>query len=109
MLIYLASPYTAPSVAEQEIRFKQTQRFVYQHLQFGRTVFSPIVYAHQFVAAFDAFADAESWKQHNDEWLIRSDCVWALRLPGWEHSAGVAYELDFATRNGIPIEYKDAT
>ena len=106
-MIYLASPYSHPDGLIREKRFLQTRRFVAVQLKCGVTVFSPVVYGHQFVEHFSAPTSAAAWKFHNDEWMVHSAAVWVLRLTGWEESEGIAYELATADRIGLPIDYKD--
>ena len=105
-MLYLCTPYTHADPTFMEYRFQQAAAFTYHHIEQGRVIFSPIVYAHQLVELFGAPTDALAWASFNEEMLVRASAVWVLKLDGWRESRGIAAELLFADRTGLPVAYK---
>lgn len=106
-MIYLASPYSHDEPLVRTRRFLWTREFVWQQLQLGQPLFSPIVYCHQFARDFGAGIDADTWAHLNLPAMERASALWVLELPGWEESRGVAFELSYANRIGLQIEHKE--
>lgn len=104
-MIYLASPYSHPEERIRIRRYLLTREFVWHHLQLGVSLFSPIVYAHQFARDFSAPIDAASWQFFNDDVLELCNAMWILTLPEWDKSVGVNAEIAYAIRMGIPYSF----
>ena len=106
-MIYLASPYSHISTAVMQQRYEDAARYTSFHLRIGICLFSPIVYGHQIAIDYNLPGDAGFWRELNESLLIRCDCMWVLKLEGWEHSAGVLSEIALAEEMGIEIKYRE--
>lgn len=104
-MIYLAAPYTHINPAVREERFLQARAFTIQMLRATFPIFSPIVYGkdmeHQMGYLF------ENWQVLNDAMIKACECVWVLRLDGWEESRGVNHEIALARKLHKNIAYFD--
>lgn len=103
-MIYLASPYSHPVPETRTRRYIQARDFTHYHLQQGVTIFSPIVYGHQFSRDLDAPTDAKSWLTFNSDMMQVAREMWVLTIPGWEESLGIKAEIEFA--NFITLDWK---
>lgn len=106
-IIYLASPYSHPDERVRTRRYIATREFVYDRLNAGFAVVSPIVYCHQFARDFSAPTDAKAWLHLNQELLLRCEEVWVLKLQGWDESVGVLGEISTAKFLGLPLHYHE--
>jgi hypothetical protein len=104
---YLAVPYTHPDFAVRESRYRSANECAAQLMvEDDLVVFSPISHSHplsQFVGA----APHNFWMRQCLPFLAHADELLVLRLPGWEHSRGVAEEIDIANKLGIPVNFID--
>lgn len=103
-MIYLASPYTHEDPAVMQKRFEQVQTFTIYMIHKGAIVFSPIVYCHEMAVKAELPKDAIFWQKQNADMLRRSDYFMVLKLPGWDTSRGVQWELSMAEALFLPIE-----
>lgn len=105
---YLASPYTAPDPQLRAARYEVACAAAAAMLREGFLVFSPIAHSHP-LAAYDLPVEFDFWRRHClsflDYWATEL-CV--LTLPGWKESVGVAAEIDFALKLGLPVFLRDA-
>lgn len=106
-MIYLASPYTHPDPAVQQMRYEQAMAAQVQLLLRGFHVYSPIVACHPMALAYELPTDAWWWLHYNNDMIHRCRSVYVLRLDGWEQSVGVAEEIKYAEANKIPVFYID--
>jgi len=81
------------------------RKYTYQCMCLGETVFSPIVYGHEFVNFDERAITSSYWKSFNDHMLITADSVRVLMLPGWCSSVGVAAEIELANRLTSAVSY----
>lgn len=110
-MMYLASPYSHsdPEVIEQ--RHTRVLFAAVKLLEAGNHVFSPIVYSYSLVRNGhinweDGVPGAWlAWKELDENFIDRCDVLGVLMLPGWEESAGVAAEIDYAEQRGMYIIY----
>lgn len=102
-MIYLASPYSHPNRTIRARRFTMTRDFLFEQMKTTPAIFSPIVYCHQFARDMQAAVDHESWKGLNDDMLNLMSALWVLKLPGWDESLGVRYEIARATQRNVEI------
>lgn len=104
-LIYLASPYSDPDPAVEEMRFKEVCKYAVALMnEGGVNIFCPIAHSHPLVE-FGAPTHWEYWAPFDYKLLESSDELWVLQLPGWDSSVGVAAEIKFAEKNNIPVRY----
>jgi len=106
-LTYLACPYSSTDPKLKESRCREADR-VTAHLiaTQGWNVFSPITHSHP-LALCGLQGSWEFWQRIDIEYLLISERVVVLCLPGWRESVGVTAELDIAKQLGIPIIYMD--
>jgi hypothetical protein len=103
-MIYIASPYTSPQPGIVNFRVAETRRYcAWLFSQHGLHPYSPIVHWHDICTAHDLPTDAHSWIAANRSALRRCDGVHVLQLPGWQESAGVTLELEWARAIGLPL------
>ena len=103
-MIYLASPYSHPSLEVREQRFRDACRAAAKLMRSGHVVFSPIAHGHS-IAAFGLPTDWRFWEPLDREQVIRCDEVVVLTLDGWEASEGVQAEIRIAAELDKPVRY----
>lgn len=99
-MIYLASPYSHPDKAVREERYNKALECTKWLMKSGVSVFSPIVNSH-FLD--DVSMDCDFWVEYDKWFLERCDCLFVLRVDGWEASKGVAREIALARELKKPI------
>lgn len=107
-MIYLASPFTHPDSEMMHYRYTAAYRYCAQQMQLGNTIFSPIVYGYVFWVTGHAEANHHWWRDFNEHMLITAQEMHVLCLLHWEDSQGIAHEIDFAQRHGIPVIKKNS-
>jgi hypothetical protein len=100
---YLATPYSSPDTELVEQRYLAAEKVAAELLQRGITIYSPIVHMHTISLKFSLPGDFDFWKRHNENMLMQADSLYALTLPGWRTSKGMAAEMHFARSREIPI------
>ena len=104
--LYLATPYSHPDPGEREARYVAALRKTAGLMRAGQVVFSPIVHTHH-VERIVGPRPHLFWIDAGLPILARASKLLVLRLSGWESSIGVAMEIEFAERHGIPVEMID--
>lgn len=94
-MIYVASPYSHPSEAVRERRFRSTCAFCAEHAREGLFIYSPIVHWHYIALNWDLPTDWGFWRRQCFEMLEKADELWILCLPGWFDSKGVTAETNY--------------
>ena len=105
---YIACPYTDPNRKVEAERYEAVRHFVAEYSRRGQIVYSPILHFHDAAVQHNLPTAAAFWREHNATMLRYASRLLVYRLPGWDRSVGVAYEIDLANRNHIPIDYVDA-
>ncbi len=106
MLVYLASPYSCPTKIERAYRFKIVCRQAARLMLEGYQVFCPIAHSHPIeVHGMDHIESHDFWLNQDFAILKHCDKMFVYKMPRWENSRGVAAEIAFASKHGIPIEY----
>lgn len=104
-LIYLATPYTnfpdglhAACSAAARVTANLMKR--------GFFVYSPICHSHTVAETglLDA-VDHELWMRIDRVMMDRCDMLAVAKLPTWEASKGVAYEIEYFRARGKPVCY----
>lgn len=110
-LTYLASPYRNPldrsDLKTCEDRYQGALKATAQLMQEGHIVFSPIVHSHKLADHMPSdlrFSDG-FWMEQDLAVLRHCSNLTVLMLDGWEKSKGVAEEMAFARRHGIPVGF----
>lgn len=104
-MIYLAGPYGHP---DPEVR-KQRMQVFHEHdaqlMRDGKFTVSPL--AKVATAQHTDIPDTwDYWEQYSYELLARCDRMIVLMIDGWKESRGVTAEIQYCTRNLIPVEYR---
>lgn len=99
-MIYLASPYSHADDSVREQRYRETVRVNAALLARGRFVYSPIVHCHAMAETHTLPTDYEFWKNFNHHMIERSNAVYFLMLPEWQHSKGMYGEMQYADMSG---------
>lgn len=109
-MIYLASPYSAvgdwtedQKIKIRERRYRHTRACQAALFNLGYPVFCTIVHTHQTAKFHDLPTDAKPWIAYNHHMIDLSRAVFVLKLHKWEESIGVKDEIDYATRQAIPL------
>ena len=103
-MIYLASPYTHPSVTIREERYHAAVDYVSVAVPFfAAFIFSPIVYWHPVALRHDLPGDAHYWEEINRSTFKSVTALLVLDLDGWQRSVGIGLEIKWARDNGLPI------
>jgi len=105
-MIYLASPYISQEQTAHHIRYHHACRSAAKLIEQGHVVFSPIAHSHG-IARFIKEHDHDFWMNQDLPFLKYADKIVVLTLPGWEKSRGIKEEIEFANKNGIPVEYME--
>jgi hypothetical protein len=98
---YVAGPYTAKTVDKRDANIRTADAAGRDLLALG---YAPIV-PHNNTAAWEL----DSRFAHDDfleaDFSLLAVCSLVVVVGDWQHSAGTKQEIEFATRNGIPIFY----
>ena len=106
MIIYLASPYSAPDPAVRAARFRAACHATAELMRAGHVVLSPIVLTHP-LTAFGLPTDWSYWERCDREFLRCCDEVVVLTLERWEQSVGVQAEIRLAAELAKPVSFLD--
>ena len=104
-MIYLASPYTHDSSLIRFKRYSDAFRYTRHQMRLRATIFSPVVYGHQFAPHIAGASPYEFWEYFNNQMMLLATSVHVLQLDGWEQSRGIAHELKIADDLGIAVKY----
>lgn len=102
-MIYVASPYSHPSPAIREYRYREVEKYTADLLRARSWCYSPIVHCHNLSQRFALPFTVDYWSEYNFHMLERSDALHVLKLPGWEDSRGVQAEIRYwSSLGGVP-------
>ncbi len=103
-LVYVACPYSHPDKAVVEERMKAFYRVDSDLIKQGFFTVSPMNKA-AMADHVDIATTWEFWEQYSYALLSRCTKMFVITMPGWDTSAGVLGEINFAVQNGIAVEY----
>ena len=102
---YLASPYSHPSPAVRQERYEAVVRAAARLMLDGQVVFSPIAHSHPVeTLGMPAPQSGAFWMKQDLALLRHAERLLILALPGYEDSAGIKQEIEFALSKNIPVE-----
>ena len=101
--IYLASPYNSPIAAAREMRYKGALSACYWLHKNDYVVYSPIVHWHNVAEMFGLASSVYTWRKQDCAMLDWCNTLLVLTLPDWNHSVGVAEEMDSSRHTGKQI------
>jgi hypothetical protein len=104
-MIYIASPYTAPTYNIMDHRFKciQLATSVLQVVFLEQRFFSPIMYWHETAKKFKLPVHVHFWEEWNSHILSLCESMSIVTLRGWRESVGINKEQSLAQHLNIPI------
>lgn len=113
--VYLASPYSDPSIAVRLVRERAISRIGFKLIADGWNVFCPITMSHRLQDLHDieySLADRreithEEWMRVDYSMLEHASKLLVAKLDGWDTSRGVLLEIEYARKHGKPILYLD--
>jgi hypothetical protein len=109
-LIYLASVYSQGNASNNKKtrRYKAVCKKAAELMQEGHCVFAPIAHSHPIeVHGMDVVEGHDFWLKQDAAVLERCTKLVVYKMPGWKKSIGIAWEMNFAKENNIPIEFID--
>ena len=110
-MIYLASPYSGTREEQIERHF-QAMVCCAALFRKGLWVVSPIVHWHEVAHRFNLGSDVMAFKAYCHSLLTVCSSLYILQIDGWDHSVGVANEIQDAKQLGknimavVPNGYK---
>lgn len=107
---YLATPYTHPERAVM-VRRAETAHELSGLLQakYDVVAWSPIAYYHAIALRHGMRTDHEYWLEIDAAYIRAFRRVMVAQMQGWRESRGVQWEIEFAKREGLPLEYVSST
>lgn len=102
--LYLACPYTDKDPLVEEQRYLAVVRAAGHLMLQGFNVFSPIAHSHPI--ALHGMTQPTTglfWKKQDIPLLKHASALVVLMLPGWEHSKGLAWEIETARALHMPL------
>lgn len=103
LLYYLASPYTHPSPAVREQRYRDLQEYAGPLMASGQFIYAPILHTHHVAARYSLPVEFEWWERYNRAFIERSAGVIVADMNGWRESRGVRYEIALARSLSLPV------
>ncbi len=104
-IAYLACPFSDPSSAICDLRFKAANYAAGVLMQQGEVIFSPLSHSYPIAQAINAPTLWDFWKPQDEAILRRCTKLYVLCIDGWLRSVGVREEVEIAHEMGIPITY----
>ena len=106
-MILISNPYSHSDVTVKMVRVKRLAEYVDAEIKKGNFVFSPVLYGLKVLQYVDGMDDWATWQVFCENAILSSKEVWVLKFDGWDKSAGVKGEIEFALANNIPVKYVD--
>ncbi len=106
-VVYLASPFSHMFPEVETSRYHEINKIAANlHVLYPKIAFIlPITQSYVLNELEPRLGGAfEQWEQRDLEFIKRSDELWIVTMVGWEHSFGVAAELEYAQTLGIPVK-----
>lgn len=112
---YLASPYSGEKY-QREARTLAAEQWYAECLRRvyaayckeewpRRTLYSTITMTGRASEINDQKMDYKFWMEQDRPYLLNSRELWVLKLPSWENSYSIGYEIHMAHVLNIPIQY----
>jgi len=107
-IIYLACPYSHPSMDVRVSRFEASAHAAADLIQRGMFVYSPITMTHPIdlvMAAEGETMGSDYWCDFDEAFMRVCSEMIVLTIPGWRESRGIAREARFFEDEGKPVRY----
>ena len=106
-LLYLATPYSLYPMG-YIVAYYDACRLAAELIKRGLNIFSPIAHSHAICDhGHMPHLDHDLWMKADRAFMDKCDAILVGRLPGWDHSVGVAKELAVFKTAGKPIYHLD--
>jgi len=107
-IVYLACPYTNPSLEVRVQRFQASARAAAHLIQQGMFVYSPITMTHPIdlvMAAEGETMGSDYWCDFDEAFMRVCSEMIILIIPGWQESRGIRREANFFNSTHKPVRY----
>jgi hypothetical protein len=104
-VIYIASPYSHPDDMIREQNYIKVAEYAAKLISQGHVAISPIAYGHTLLPFVEMPSDWPFWSNFCISILNKCDKLIVYQMEGWDKSRGVAEEIEYAEKLGIPVEY----
>lgn len=115
-MIYLASPYTAKRIVDGDVecfdekietcRYEANIIITSHYMKQGIPIYSPVTHCHNLKQQLHTWKHGD-WMKYCLHMLRRASGLYVINLPGYDTSAGVKIEMEFAAEHGIPATLQD--
>ena len=109
MIVYVASPYS--NVPDKEQLMLNIEKFCADYMADNPGSYAITGLCHHYALKHNPNlgSDWKFWKDFCIEFLGKSDKLIVLKVSGWDTSAGVAAEIEYAKQINLPIEFIELT
>ena len=104
-MIYLASPYSHPSLEIRQMRFRAACVAAGELFKQGQLVISPIAHTHPIKMLTGLGGEWEQWQEFDTQLIRCCDRLVVLQIDGWITSVGVDTEIKIAEALRKPVDY----
>lgn len=107
-IIYLACPYSHPSMDVRIARFEVSAKAAAHLIHKGKFVYSPITMTHPIDVAMVEEGEtmgSDYWCDFDEAFMSVCSEMIILVIPGWEESRGIKREAEFFATAGKPVRY----
>lgn len=104
MYWYMGTPY-AKYEAGHNVAFEDAAEVAAKLLERGVYVFAPIVHTHPIsrYVRKTSNVDHDFWIAFDISFMTPAHGMLVVKLPGWDKSRGVAWEIEFFKRRARPV------
>lgn len=106
---YLASPYSHPDWRVRTDRAAAVGNIAASLLSHGIHVYSPIHATHEACIMYELPKDHIFWLNFNKAFIDPAVGVIVATIDGWQESAGVNQEIEYAAKTGKPVYLLDGS
>lgn len=111
-IIYLACPYSHPSMEVRVARFQASAQAAAHLIHQGKFVYSPITMTHPIDLVMAAEGDtmgSDYWCDFDEAFMSVCSEMIILVIPGWDESRGIKREAAFFEAAGKPVSFLNLT
>jgi len=102
--IYLACPYWHENPEIRQARYEKVTAKAGELMDIDTIIFSPITHSHPIALTMEN-QNHEFWLNQDKHYLDWCTELWVFCLCGWKESTGVAWEIDYITKQRKPVWY----
>jgi nucleoside 2-deoxyribosyltransferase len=105
--IYLASPYSDkdPKVRQERFEAVAMAAAYMMDVMKGVVIYSPIIHSHVVAQYLSNELDHDFWLHQDVSHILSCQELVIYKIPGYDKSFGVIWEIGFANGNKIPVSY----